>query len=981
MRILSAMALGLFTLLGSEVSAQERDGLNLYVFGNSLVHHLSDTDETAVPHWLAKLAEADGRAIGVDGQWGFLRDFAKEETPQANWRFAQVDRAWGRQFRNFADVGWDVVMITPANFIQYQGANEAYDGENPDDASPLSATLAVIDRMAEAAPERFVIYEGWADMSGFSSFPPSNRKFRKYLRFNAGDYDEWFQDYVTALRDARPDARIDMIPVARVITELVDGGVLFDMTPEDLYTDDAPHGTPTMYLLAAAITYVGLFEDELPLVVDLPDSIHPDVRTYWEAVREEIHRLVLEPIQAAALEVPAKKAEAAPGQPFKTPATAPVTSGAKGLGLNDPALAMGLAAVSDWGTQLPFIDLMKTARPWVGHESGQWGAVSAEALEDAGLLDEAGWVWGIPEGITSVEAVMLTDQPEEAEGMAGRYRVTWQGAGTVEMTGRARVTSRMEGEIWFEYTPGEGHVGVRIRETDPERTGDYVHSVSVVAEKHIPLFEAGALFNPDWLRVVGDLRMVRFMDWMKTNGSTQTTWEGRPMVGDFSYAWRGVPVEVMIQLANEIGADAWFNMPHLADADYTQRFAEAVRDGLDPALVAYVEWSNEVWNWGFQQAQWALKQGEARWGKIEHAHMQFAGMKAGEMGRIWGDVFGGEAEARLVRVAATHTDWPGLEQGLLTATEAQKEGAPPPVASLDAYAVSGYFGVDLGMEEGAEQVLSWLAEARGKAEAAGSAEGLKRAAMEAFVEEHKFDGLFAKTAGALRAGSIDALVNEALPYQAKVAQENGLALVMYEGGSHVTGVGTWANNAELGAYFAAFSTSEELGAVYAELLDVWRSIGGRGFNAFNDVGKSSKWGSWGHLRHLWDETPRHTALTKYNAAGRHWDENRAEGVFLHGGVFEGTDGPDRLAGTVKIDTLLGGRGNDILIADGPADRLHGGGGTDQAILPGGRDDYAFIREGAQVRATADGRSYLLTDIETIGFTTSPALVIPIAGLL
>ena len=109
------------------------------------------------------------------------------------------------------------------------------------------------------------------------------------------------------------DVRIDLIPVARVISELVDGGVLFDMTPEDLYLDDAPHGTPTLYLLAGAITYVGLFEAELPLSIDLPDTIHPDVRTYWEAVREEIHRLVLDPIQAAAKDAPAKKAEAAAG--------------------------------------------------------------------------------------------------------------------------------------------------------------------------------------------------------------------------------------------------------------------------------------------------------------------------------------------------------------------------------------------------------------------------------------------------------------------------------------------------------------------------------------------------------------------------------------------------------------------------------------------------------------------------------------------
>ncbi|MGR3715042.1 MAG: calcium-binding protein [Shimia sp.] len=983
MRILAAMALCLFGFSGGGVRAQDADGLNLYVFGNSLIHHLSETDETAVPHWLAQLAQADDRAIAVDGQWGFLRDFAKNQTPQANWRFNQVDRAWGRQYRNFRDVPWDVVMINPANFIQYKNASEAYDGENPDNSSPLSATLAVIDRIAPTAqPERFVIYEGWADMSSFGRFPPSGRKFSKYLAFNAGDYDAWYLDYVTQLRDARPDVQIDLIPVAKVISELVDGGVLFDMTPEDLYTDDAPHGTPTLYLLAAAITYVGLFEAELPTEIDLPETIHEDVRIYWEAVREDIHRLVLEPIEAAAALAPQQETEVAEGQPFPTPEGSLGNGAAAGQGLADPALAMGLAAISDWGTQHPFINRMKTARPWIGHlPDQQWGGMGAEDLQDAGLMDEEGWVWGLPPDIKSIEALLLTDQPAEAIKMAGRFRVRWQGSGTVELTGRAGVTSVADQEIWFDYVPGEGPVGIRIDATDPDRIGDYVHDISVVAERHIPLFEAGAVFNPDWLRVVADLRVVRFMDWMQTNGSDHITWDGRPQVSDFTYGWRGVPVEVMVQLANEIGADPWFNMPHLADDAYMRSFAEAVRDLLDPNLVAHVEYSNELWNWGFQQAQWALKKAEERWGQVENGHVQFAGMRAAEMGRIWGDVFGAEADARLMRVVATHADWPGLEQGLLQAPKAQEDGAPPPVTAFDGYAMTGYFGVGLGMERGAAEVKKWLAEARETAMTAGAAKGLQRAALTAYTDARQYDGMHAKVAQALRRGSIKELREKTMPYQAKVARDNELALLMYEGGSHVTGVGELANDTDLAAYFEAFSTSPELGEIYVELLEDWRGLGARSFNAFNDVGKPSKWGSWGHLRHLWDTTPRHTALVDYNEDGSHWIELRAKDAFLHGGVFYGTEGPDRLAGTVKRDTLVGGGGNDVLIASGPADRLHGGAGADQAILPGTRSDYSFERDGTRIRATATGRSYLLTGIDAVSFDAAPTVVIPIAGLL
>ncbi|CUH51114.1 calcium-binding protein [Shimia marina] len=969
---------------GTDGTASQPGAQTVYVYGNSLVHHLTETDETAAPHWMALLAQAAGTEFALDGQWGFLRDFANSGTPEANWRFAQVSRAWGRTYRNFADVPWDTVMITPANFIQYQAPERPYDGDNPDQASPVSATLAVMDRMqAELGPVRIAIYEGWADMgSQVRRFPPSARQLRKYHRFNAGEYHDWYDTYVAALRRARPEAQVDLIPVASVMAELLDGGVLDGLAAEVLYSDDAPHGTPTTYLLAGAITYVALFQSELPLEVDLPESIHADVRTYWEAVRDEIHRLVLKPAQAAAREV-------SPNTPFRTPPrdTSQLSSQGlagvelAGLGLADPALAMGLSGISDWSTQQPFIDRMKTARPWVGHVEGQWGALSFEDLQDRGLVDETGWIWGLPEDIDSVESLLLTNQPEAATGLSGLYRVSWEGAGAVELTGRARVTQRGPNTLWFDFTPGEGHVGLKIREPDPERVGDYVRNITVIALPHIPLWEAGAVFNPDWLNVVDDLRMVRFMDWMDTNHSTQSRWEDRPLKSDFTYGWRGVPVEIMVRLANEIGADAWFTLPHLAEAAYITAFASYVRDHLDPELLTYAEYSNELWNWGFEQAQWALREGEARWGKGSDVQMQFAGMKAAEMAQLWGAAYGDQAAARLVRVIATHTGWPGYERGLLEAPLWQAEGNPAPVTQFDAYAVTGYFGVSLGLEEGAAQLQAWLAQARTVAEAEGAAQGLQRAALAAYVEAHQYDGVFAKAAEALRQGDVAEMLTEFMPYHAKKARELDLALVMYEGGSHVAGVGVQANDDTLTAFYTAFSASAELAEVYKDMLAAWRSLGGRSFNAFTDVGRPSKWGSWGHLRHLWDKTPRHDVLTAYNTAGPHWSTARAEHVFLHGGLYLGSEDADRLEGTGKRDILLGAGGNDVLVARGRGDLLHGGAGTDRAVLPGAQTDYAFSRDGARIRATAAGRSYLLTSIEAVAFESAPALVLPIGGLL
>ena len=49
----------------------ERESARVFVFGNSLIHHLTDTDETTVPHWLAEMARHDGRDLALDGRFGF----------------------------------------------------------------------------------------------------------------------------------------------------------------------------------------------------------------------------------------------------------------------------------------------------------------------------------------------------------------------------------------------------------------------------------------------------------------------------------------------------------------------------------------------------------------------------------------------------------------------------------------------------------------------------------------------------------------------------------------------------------------------------------------------------------------------------------------------------------------------------------------------------------------------------------------------
>ncbi|WP_323768292.1 calcium-binding protein [Marinovum sp.] len=932
------------------VRAQEEGSVSAYVWGNSLINHPTVSDGTTVPWWLARMALADGRDFALSGQSAFGIQFPDKLPATPEWGFPMVRKSL-REGQSFREARIDTLLINPENFIQYQAPTRPYEYNNPDDRSPVSGTVALARWVADQGLQPTVfLYEGWAEMD---RFPPSRRSYRRYLAFTTGDYHDWYVDYHAAVAEALPSLDVRLIPVGPILTGLLTEGPLQDLRAVDLYTDDAPHGTPTTYLIAAMVTYAALYNAPPP-VIDLPDDVHPLMVETYPAAAD----FVWQQMQGHA--APRRTAAIAPGTP---------EIAATGTGLANPSIAMGLNGIADWSTQQPFIDVMKTARHWIGHLPDQWGGLTSEEMAARGLFDADGWLTRMPEGIDRVEAFVLTDMPEEAVSLQGRYRVSWEGSGTLDVVGLARVQERSENALWFSYAPGEGTVALQITATDPDTTGDYIRNIRVIREDHLPLAEAGAVFNPDFINRIKDLRSLRYMDWMFTNHSDKVTWEDRARPGDFSYFRRGVPVEHLVALANLVGADPWFCMPHKADDGYVRAYAQAVRDGLDPRLKAYAEYSNELWNRAFTQATWADEQARLRWGDAagEDGWMQFAGMRAAQVADIWTEVFGPEAADRLVNVIGVQTGWPGLEEPLLDAPLWQAEGQTPPVTRFQAYAVSGYFGHAVGSEDEGQQVKDLLDAASDRARAAGEAEGLQRVALREYIRERQFDGTIAPVIERLRQGSVRELTEELWPYHAKVAQRHGLQLVMYEGGTHILGQGKWLDDPAMTAYFHRLNYAPEMGALYADLLTAWRGVGGTLFNAFVDIGSPSKWGSWGQLRHLDDVSPRWQALTAFNESTPAWWEMRAPGTFQHGVTRQGSDAGERLEGTSEEDILIAGAGDDLLVSLGRGDFLHGGPGRDVAELPGPYGSYGFDRQGSVLRAWhADGVVHL-RDIEVLRF--------------
>lgn len=511
-------------------------------------------------------------------------------------------------------------------------------------------------------------------------------------------------------------------------------------------------------------------------------------------------------------------------------------------------LGTNLTSVNDWSTQRPFIDGFKSARRWLTQCvasdpgcTGSWDTPEFDRLD----LDEQGWVRSLPAAadeliFTRVGTLLFREIAGDYPG--GQYVVLYEGEGTIEYGFDARKDEALSkpGRDVLNVTPSNEGIHLIITATDPYKTGNYIRNIHVVPIAAEQTF-AAEIFNPVFLNRIDRFQALRFMDWMATNDSTQKEWRDRPQVEDATYAVKGVPVEIMVALANRVHADPWFTLPVQATDEYIREFARIVKDQLDPNLRVYVELSNEVWNWQFSQAHYAMEQGKARWGDRGDAYMQWYGMRAAQMAELWKQIFAHQLD-RLKTMIATQTVWRGLEAAALDCPLWVAEGHAPCHQSVDLYAIAGYFSGNLNQPE-------------------------NQAAVEALLNEP--DGGFEQAFTQMQQGGIvpalgydDSLVGafDVMAYHRNVAQQHNLQLVVYEGGQHLVN----ANSEKLTTFFMALNRDRRMGDLYSQLLRGWKDSGGTLFMNFSDIGRWSRWGSWGVLESVNQaHSPRYDALMRF----------------------------------------------------------------------------------------------------------------------
>ncbi|MCX7871712.1 MAG: hypothetical protein N2487_00335, partial [Verrucomicrobiae bacterium] len=402
-------------------------------------------------------------------------------------------------------------------------------------------------------------------------------------------------------------------------------------------------------------------------------------------------------------------------------------------------LGINLAGPADWNTEHPFVDIFKLSRKWISQKKGMaWG--KGPELE----CDENGWIKRL-EPDCWAETPILTG----GHAPAGEYVCLYDGEGEIDFTMNAKVVSRSAGRIVVNINVEKGGTFLAIRRTNPQ---NYIRNIRVIMPGHEATYKREP-FTPQFLKRWRNFNTFRFMDWMHTNGSKQRSWKERPMPDYCNYTEKGIPVEVMVDLCNRLGVNAWFCMPHMADDDYIREFATLVKKFLRPDLKIYIEYSNEVWNSIFEQNRYAAQMAkelgipplERPW---EGAGKYYA-KRSVEIFKIWEEVFGGRE--RLVRgnawQAASSPYW--TDGIVLSYNDTAK--------NCDALAIAPYFSMNISPKGkiNADMVAGWTV-------------------------EQVLD--YGKT------NSIPEAVNW-MKTQKKVADKYGLRLICYEAGQHFVGVG------------------------------------------------------------------------------------------------------------------------------------------------------------------------------------------------
>jgi hypothetical protein len=261
------------------------------------------------------------------------------------------------------------------------------------------------------------------------------------------------------------------------------------------------------------------------------------------------------------------------------------------------SIGANLDGLHDWSRSLPYVNLVRQARVW-GSADKPWDG-------NAPFDPTTGWPtsdFGMVIATNNVDmgGTYLLHATGNAQisttASPGTFVNKTYDASTNTLTAFLNVPQGADQMmISFRNTTGPGLQDIALLQ--PGYTLSSKLDITNLTKAHLSRFS-----------------ILRFMDWTSTNGNPEVNWNETTPVNWPQYTppkrnpWETIPF-----IANQINKsiDIWINIPEGATDGYITNVAQIMFKNLNPTSNIYVEYSNEVWNWGFPQATANLRAANA----------------------------------------------------------------------------------------------------------------------------------------------------------------------------------------------------------------------------------------------------------------------------------------------------------------------------------------------------------------------------------
>jgi hypothetical protein len=498
-------------------------------------------------------------------------------------------------------------------------------------------------------------------------------------------------------------------------------------------------------------------------------------------------------------------------------------------------------------TSLPFVDLFRLALPF--EEARPWftkGNVK---------FDKNGWPKDLNKGQAGTR--FISHMPPKNLPV-GLYTVRYDGEGKIRYGASAKLVRRLKGKDLIRFVPMKDRLVTAtlfVEKTNPKHhlrnirilmpggvcSGDAFkrvnHKKACRGRQYFSFAKhyKQIIFNPDYLNFMKDFKVIRFMNMGGVTRNNIRFWKDRPQLSKATWGGkegvRGIPIEIMVELANQLNADPWINIPHKADNAYIYYYAKYMKEHLRPHLKVYIEYSNETWNDLFVPQAEHMKQTGTKYRLDKDrrvAGTKYYSQQSVKIFKQWEGVFGGTK--RLVRVMGGKTGDTAYTHQVLGYKNAYKH--------VDALAIGPYFYMS---QKDIRKIRS------------------VGAIFQRLTDPSNYYSL----------GN----VLKAVHRQANITKRYGIDLIAYEGGQHLVDHKTHSLTEGATPYLVQANKDPRMAQLYYHLLTGWKKEGGKLFVLFSAPRKYTWHGSWGIKEYINQpavQTPKYRAALSFKKGKPCW---------------------------------------------------------------------------------------------------------------